>query len=242
MRGIVMTAFYSSLAPAFADLESEDLLNDVSKPLVVAVSECLSAAIQERLVQFVRKGGNLLMGPVLPRLDENFKPCTILADFLDNPAIKSLSVKDPLICIGPVENIYSNGLVFENNEIPNDAELIGEDKYSGAKIGWMKTYDNGGKVIWLGLQWSLGMLNHRVMFRWLMEKLNAKPLVECSNPNIWTSLFRDPVSREGLLFVMNPYSAPAETDLKIAAGNKAFLDEKNVRLAPMEVKRVKCRL
>jgi beta-galactosidase len=239
-KGLVMTGFYSSLAPVFTDLESEDLLNDVSKPLAVAVSVSLSTAIQERLVQFVRKGGKLLITPVLPQVDENFKPCTILADFLGNPAITLLRVKNPLITIGPVENVYSNGIVFENARFPKGAEPIAEDKISGAKTGWINTYEGGGTVIWLGLQWSLGMLDHRAMFRRLMETLGAKPFVECSNPNIWTSLFRDPSGGKGLLFVMNPYSAPAETDLKIADERRVYLDEKGIRLAPMEVKRITC--
>jgi hypothetical protein len=40
----------------------------------------MSRATQEKLRDYVRAGGNLIYGPVAPRLDENLQPCGILAE------------------------------------------------------------------------------------------------------------------------------------------------------------------
>jgi hypothetical protein len=79
------------------------------------------------------------------------------------------------------------------------------------------------------------------MFRRVLGETGARPLVECGNPNIWTSLFRD--GNRGLLFVINHYSSPQETDIRVAAGGSAeggknSFEQRGIALKPMEVKRI----
>jgi hypothetical protein len=74
------------------------------------------------------------------------------------------------------------------------------------------------------------------MLRRLLTDLGVKPFVECGNPNIWTSLFRS--GGRGLLLVINHYSSPQETDIRIAGGGAVYLDETGITLKPMEIKRI----
>jgi hypothetical protein len=106
----------------------------------------------------------------------------------------------------------------------------------GTVLGWTKQYPSGGVLIWFGAQWSYGYPSHRAMLRRLLADLGVKPFVACSNANIWASLFRS--GGRGLLFVINHYSSPQETDIRIAGEGKVYLDERGVKLKPMEVKRL----
>lgn len=53
--------------------------------LVLPCYEFLSRSAQERLTSYVRTGGILVVGPLLPHLDERMQPCEILADAARNP-------------------------------------------------------------------------------------------------------------------------------------------------------------
>ena len=49
------------------------------RALVLPCYEFLSRSVQERLITYVRGGGILLVGPLLPHLDERMQPCDALA-------------------------------------------------------------------------------------------------------------------------------------------------------------------
>jgi hypothetical protein len=92
-------------------------------------------------------------------------------------------------------------------------------------------------VITLGLQWLYSMETHRAMFRWLIKRMSGRePLVECGRHSIWTSIIRN--KNKAIIFVMNLYSSPQETWVKIADEKQVYLDEKNIRLSPMEIRRI----
>jgi hypothetical protein len=110
----------------------------------------------------------------------------------------------------------------------------------GTAIGWKKQYPSGGFLMWLGMQWSYGYPSHRKMFRRVLGEFGVKPMVECSNYNIWTSLFRH--GNRGMVFVINHYSSPQETDLKIADGGQVYFDQSGIKLKPMEIKNFRFRL
>jgi len=42
----------------------------------------MAGEVQEELLDFARRGGRLVLGPILPRLDMNMKPCGLIADEL----------------------------------------------------------------------------------------------------------------------------------------------------------------
>ena len=71
------------------------------------------------------------------------------------------------------------------------------------------------------------------MLEILVERLGARPLVESSNRNIFTTYWADDAGHRSV-FVMNLYSAPQETHLYVHAD--APKDLGDVQLQAMEVK------
>ena len=48
----------------------------------VQTADFMAREVQEELLDFARQGGRLVLGPILPRLDMNMKPCGLIADEL----------------------------------------------------------------------------------------------------------------------------------------------------------------
>jgi beta-galactosidase len=245
VKGALTTAFCSSLSPAFADLESDSILEDLSKPLFVASSAGMSGDVQRRLVKFVEQGGKLIIGPVFPDFDENLNPCSLLRDFVGAPPCKQLEADSPRLEVLGEQDVMINGLLFgcappagaeKAATLSASVKNFGAPK--GAVLAWKKTYPSGGALLWFGMQWSYGYPSHRKMFRRLLEEFSVKPQTESSNFNIWTSLFCQ--GDRGMVFVINHYSSPQETDIKIAAsakaGGRVYLDQRRIQLKPMERK------
>jgi len=83
-------SWYGELAHAnyaFDLPDSESPLERLAqyRALVLPCCEFLSRSAQERLATYVRGGGILLIGPLLPHLDERMQPCDALAAVAANP-------------------------------------------------------------------------------------------------------------------------------------------------------------
>jgi beta-galactosidase len=243
IKGLLPGAFCSSLSPAFADLESDSILEDLSKPLLVSSSVSMAAGIQRRLADFVSYGGKLVIGPVFPDLDENLNPCSVLRDFAGVSPCRPLEAVSPRLEAWGEKDIMINGALY-GCDVPKNAvvtavlcpSVTNYGAPGGTVLGWVRQYPSGGVLAWLGAQWSYGYPSHRTMLRRLLAELGVRPFIECGNTNIWTSLFRS--GGRGLLFVINHYSSPQETDIRIAGEGKVYLDERGIKLKPMEVKRL----
>jgi len=74
-RALLMTGYRF---PAI-DIENRPL-NSATKAIAVAPAPYMDAAVQQKLLDFVRAGGGLLLYGDLPEADMEGKPCTILAD------------------------------------------------------------------------------------------------------------------------------------------------------------------
>lgn len=179
-KGLMMTAFNASLSPIMVDVETDDFLADIKTPLMLATGDSLARSIQERLVRFLDRGGSLLIAPTLPCLDENFRPCTLLADALG------------FLRGSETPHLWSK---------PRSAQAVLHNEVTGAPIGWEMRTVSGGGVILLEYQWNL---SHRWQERMLsnaLTRLGADPIERCDNPNVWTSLLSN--GEHSLLFLMN---------------------------------------
>ncbi len=177
-KGMMMTAFCASLSPELVDMDSDGWLADTSTPLMLACGTSLSRSIQERLVRFLETGGKLLVAPGLPELDEYFHPCNLLADYV------KATGSQPVI----------------------------HDACTGLPIGWETRFASGGAILLLERTWVMGRHWDAAMLRQAVERLAAagsEPpygLVDCDNPNVWTSLLSD--GSHHLLFLMNLFTGP----------------------------------
>jgi hypothetical protein len=212
LKGPLTTAFCASVSPAFVDLDSEDWLGDTATPVVIVCSSAMSRARQERVVRFLSGGGKALLLPVLPIVDENLLACSVLSEFLGAPQFRAGGITPARLTVGDAVNIYNNGGVFFGESIPAGAQVVGRDERSGAAIAWELGVTGGGMATVLGLQWLHAMREHERMLAWLLGRLGLRRRVECTNPNVWTSLRTE--GDRSILFVMNLLSSQQETSLK----------------------------
>lgn len=238
LDGFLATSFCLSFSPEYADLSRTDFTENPTKPLVAASASFMPAEVQRNLVRFLQNGGRLLIGPLLPSYDENYKPCTILKDFLGGTGYRKLDIRAFRLNVGPVNNVYVNDRLFVCETVPEGAELLAVEQNSGAAAGWKKTVDGGGEVVWLGLKWHCAKNEHFAMLRYLLEQLSVQPPeILCDNPNVWTSLYNSP-DGDGrqALFLMNLFSSPMEAAVQLKDVHGRYRDVGRHHLQPMEVK------
>ncbi|MGC9349618.1 MAG: beta-galactosidase [Anaerolineae bacterium] len=235
-EGLLSTAFCASMSPVGVGLDGDAWLEDVKTPVMVASAESMSLQQQERLVRFLHNGGRLLIAPVLPRLDEDLRPCTRLADFLGAPQLRQGTEAVIRVRIkgeqSEVVNVLKNE-VFFTEDLPEDAKVIGNDDLTGRPIAWETRTAGGGQVIFLGLAWDHRKNEQSAALLALMQRLGLNRVVTCSNPNVWTSLITD--GGQCLLFLMNLFSAPMKAKIRYRSGHADF-DLGEQKLEAMSVK------
>jgi beta-galactosidase len=231
-KGVLTSTLCAGLSPVFCDLGSDAWLDNVTNPVVVVSSPAMSAAKQMRIVEFLKKGGQVLLTPVIPGLDDRFNACTILREFLGGPETEPLSGFSR-VSFGPVVNVLKSDL-YATKKLPPGAELICAEEFSKKPVAWkVKTEGNGG-LTFVGMRWNHSQNEHHRMMKWLLTDLGLKPKIVCSNPNLWTSLR----SAEGrtMLFVLNLYSSPMEAEVQVfTAGPDKPSFKGRLKLGAMEV-------
>ena len=228
-RGPLTTALCASLSPEFVDLSSEDWTGDNATPLVVACAAQMARGTQERLVRFLQNGGRALFAPILPVMDENFEPCTTLSDFLGlgNFEANRRGLSHPRV--EAVDNVL--GSVYFALQVSPAAEMVGEDTFSQRPFAFFRSFESGGKAVVLGMTWAQAMREHERMFTALLVRLGLKQVVQCANPNLWTSLTRD--ENTTTLFVLNLFTAPMESEISVEGRSLG-----TVQVDPVSVKMI----
>jgi len=194
----------------FIDLAKTDWTGETTTPLLVACSSSMAVAKQQRLVDFLHSGGKALFTPVLPVVDENLAPCTILMDALgvDHFAIQPAGQTRPVIA--GVTNVTGQ---VHFCDAPAGAQVIGQDEFSGRPIAWLKDFTGGGQAAFLGLDWSYGMHNQGTMLTNVLALLGVQPIIHSSNPNIWVTLWEK--DGQACLFLINLFTSPGEVELTL---------------------------
>jgi hypothetical protein len=194
----------------------------------------MSAARQQRIVRFLQQGGKTLILPVWPEYDEGWQPCTILRDFVGGAAQHSAGRRPVRLTIAGVPNVMANGEVYFSDTVPAGAEVIGVDERSGGVVCWAAKMAGDGEAIFLGFRWAHGMREHERMLSVLLGRLGLRRTVECSNPNVWTSLRS--VNGHSMLFMLNLLSSPMEATVRCRpAWAGGMLHTGHHMLAPMSV-------
>lgn len=210
-KGALTTALCASLSPVLCDLRNDDWLEDIATPVYVIAASTMARDKQERIVRFLKRGGKVLLGPVIPAYDENLEPCCVLSKFLGAPAVEKSGAQFVRVTVGEIANIHNNGDVFYS-ALPANAVQIGTDEVCNRTVAWTVKTEGDGEVLFLGFRWSHSNREQEQMLVYLMEKLNLERRVYCSNPNVWTSLRT--VGRKSMLFIMNLLTASMETKVQ----------------------------
>ena len=207
-RGLLTTAFCASFSPNLCRLDADDWADDPATPVIVPSGQVMSAARQQAVVRFCRRGGAVLIAPLVPALDERFEPCTVLADFLGCGGARRIG-KDgdrTRLNIDGVPNVFSNAAAFVCECVPPSAAVLGTAEPGGGCVCWTAKTDGGGTVIHLAFRWLHAMSAHSRVLANLLGRLGAARKVVCSNPNVWTSLRT--AGGRSVLFLVNLTAAP----------------------------------
>jgi beta-galactosidase len=211
-QGLLSSAFCAGLSPEMVDLGSEAWVSDPTIPLAIISSISMSAAKQQRIIEYLRHGGKALIAPILPALDEQLQPCTLLADFLGSPqqARSPHGLARPRI--GSVVNV--NGTSFPFSQVPPTAQVIGVDEFSAAPLALAIAIPGGGQVILLGLQWIQAMREHERMLAELLTRLGLTQAFSARNPNVWATAYT--AQDKTYIFLLNLFTQPQDAELSLS--------------------------
>jgi len=231
-KGLLYTLMCSSYSPEMKLLTSE---LDLSRPLIIPSPSFMSEKAQANVIDFVRRGGKALILPVLPEVNEDFEPCTLLAGIFPGA---EFSHKQPL---GPATVVEGVGRVFGIgreisvcDKLPEGARILATDARTGRCVGFEMPCGEG-TVCWFGGTWEMSTFDQARMMERFCDLLGGEKCVTSSNRNIFTSLWTNAGGRR-MLFVMNLYSSPQTTCITVHAGGEKQIGE--IALKPMEVRTI----
>ncbi|HEY3332255.1 MAG TPA: beta-galactosidase [Capsulimonadaceae bacterium] len=213
--GVLTTAFCAGWSPTFVDLSAREWMSDQSLPIYIAGADSMSRDTQHRLVEFLRSGGKIVIGPVLPTLDERFTKCTLLSEFLGvGPSEKATG---PVrLTFADLANVSNTGTVYFPKSAPDESEVLGVDEFSGRPVAWSRKFSSGGEAIILGFRWLHGKREHCAMLSKLLLHLGSKKIIRSSNPNVWCVVRT--TGQKSMLFALNLSSSDMETEVEIDIG------------------------
>jgi beta-galactosidase len=209
-----------------------------SKPLLVVAASSMAAGKQQAIVDDLKAGGNALILPVLPWLDDNLNPCTILSDYLGAPKFTS-PPKSPLRpLVAGVVNVFGDVVALWEG-LPAGAKIVGVEERSGKPLAWSWPTPGGGTVIVLGMSWLHAMHEQERMLKNLLLQLGCEPAVQCSNPNVWVTVWM--AGDKAVVFLISLFSAPMVAEVTVTFPDGRRVDLGRHTLAPVTVKMVDLR-
>ena len=230
--GPLTTALCAGLSPEMVRLDALPPPAD-GMPLLVVAAASMAADKQQELVKYLKAGGKALILPVLPWLDEALRPCTILADFLHAPPPGPVPKSYLRPTVGGIVNVRGDVTALWKN-LPPGAESVGVEEHSGRPIAWSLKTAGGGEAVLLSFKWVHSMHEHERMLKTLLMRLGCRPVIQGSNPNVWTALWT--AGEKRLLFLLNLFSGRQETSVSITTTDGRTIPAGTHALDPVTVK------
>jgi beta-galactosidase len=198
--GLARLLQLAHLNTAFLDLEAIAPAELARRPALVVFSlGAMDAATQQKLVDYVRGGGRLLLNPELPVRGAGREACTILADFL-GARVGGTVGGNALYHVGGQEALAQGGITWF--EAPG-ATVVAEAG-AGRPCG-LDIRREGGQALVLGFGLN-HMFDYQVgMMRDFMARLGVRPAVE-TDPDLQVCLREG--DGHGFLFVANFHDQP----------------------------------
>ncbi len=178
----------------------------------------MSAAVQQRLVDFVKGGGTLVILPQLPLKDEYMQDCTILADNIfegmHRPIFEGLFPESPLF-VSQVFGMQGQSLVVPGKptlfDLPQHVKPLALDPESGKPCGFCRPVGKG-KVIVLGfplLYLPMASAYQKEFMRSLV--LLGETKLKCRSTNEQVVATQMAGGETSFICVLNPIDLPATT-------------------------------
>ncbi len=181
------------------------------------------AAIQQKLLDYARAGGRLILVGRLCVEDEEGRPCTLLKDALGVECIQ-----------GGHPFVQTEIHAFEQRDIPASfvetytgafAEVFALDGEGGV-VGFVQRLGEG-LVMMLGAAFAANTLEDLDVFHQMANRVGCAPLFELSE---WADVHLCEGERGSFLFVNNYREEPLETT--VACAGAPLFDGQPIRLPP----------
>jgi beta-galactosidase len=236
--GPLTTALCAGFSPAMVTLSREGLATvpegcAPDSPLIVVSASSMAADGQRAIIEHLSGGGAVLILPVLPWLDEELAPCTLLADYLGAPVASPIPEGLPRPTIAGVAMVRGDVEALWERP-PAGAEVLGKEERSGRVLAWRVRTAGGGTAVVCGMSWLHSMREHERMFTALAVALGARQVLHCSNPNVWAALWAK--GNRAALFLLNLFSAPMEAAVRVNLPDGREMDLGTHALGPVTVK------
>ena len=233
-KGVLTTAMLASVSPELCDLSNADFMKDTT-PLIVVSSITMSPDKQKNIVAYLKQGGKIILFPIVPELDNDFNPCTILKDFIGNIKMGTFSGAVKRANFGSITNVRKRG-IFTFEKMPEKSEILGIDENSGKPIACKFKTEGNGTMIIAGINWLASHNEQNQMLVYLLNKLDYKQQITCDNMNIWHTLRSD--GNQQMLFLMNLYTAPQSVNIEYLDKSGNLIKLGKVEVEAMSVKPV----
>ena len=211
------------------DIQNKPLSAEQAHTLVVFTGAYLSEAIQRKLVDFAHNGGSLFLYGMMPTMDMEGKPCTVLKDALEIGNIRMhrsafqfwLSVQPVGILSGSAEVTTGHAEVYE----VENCEPLMVTAHSREITAFVKNLGRG-KVLMLGTPYICHLENYRKM----MACLGSSPALSEDGPygGIFMTAMKGE-NQERYLHMMNLDGF--DKDVHVTMEGKPLFDGRLLRLA-----------
>ncbi len=192
------------------------------KQLWVVTTEFMDSDTQTLLVQYVKKGGHLVIYPAIPTLDMYLNPCTILRDELDIPFTKTTSVSK--VDAFDIEDVFT--LLKEKQVFRMDGGEAVSKTTTGEVCGLRKKIGKG-VVTALGYAFGYTTDEHLQLYEKIVTFEKIKRQAKVSDPQIQFVIRKG--KKYSYLFLLNYHN-----------DKKTFtVDSKKFTLQPLSCKIIK---
>ena len=240
-KGLLSCLFAANLQPEMVDHDDLEWMKDTSSPVFVTCDGTMDADIQQKYVDYIKAGGNVIFNPVIPFMDEDYQPCTILSDaFGGANSGEKITVPCGRLDFhwkNEVANVFFGALFGKDAVIPADAKRLGSEVGSGDCLGYYLPVAGGGSLSWCGVQTVLVRTAHIEMYRTMFEAAGGKALWRTDNN--WVLQFRRKTEKGTLVFLANLGTSKQRVNAQFRAdaqSNWKTLPE--ITLNAMEIKTV----
>jgi len=202
---------------------------DTSKLLLLPCDGRMTAEKQKNVIDFIKKGGKVIITPFVPETDEDFNPCTLLKDYIGMGEIKRAQNPQSRIAFDDGELVYGISRVYTCDGF--DGTPILRQHVTGDTVAYKKEIGKGS-VIWLGCSFTYSYFSQNMLIDRLFGMLGSKPITVSDSKYLWTTLFED--GENAICYLINLLSGKQTANIKITANGKVH-DLGNVEVPAMTV-------
>ncbi len=148
--------------------------------------EWMDRATQRKLAAYIKKGGILVLTGVLPVLDENMEPYTVLKQAFGSPRTERIALADSARVVLDKNKFTGRAhQALVHVFVKNDCDLLAQAVYRNRKINCGYIIKQGqGKGVYLGyIPWQAAdnVWTNEGLVEYLLNRLNIKPASRAVN-------------------------------------------------------------